>query len=655
MTVGELYRTARTETAKPPAGWPAAELREWAAGALRAAVAPIDAESLPLAWTGWRTPRHPSGLRHSGPWSALCAYLHRQAKGRTKVKGDAPCWGPATYGESDGGQNYRNQEGVEQICALVLDCDDQGDWPALLALLDAEGLAYLAHRTPSHLDGGPCKWRLVLPLSSPVQGADLARWPSTYTLARVALAALGCCWFDTTCGETARCFFGPVAVGDAPPREVVARPGQALDLAALVALAPAEPARVPKVAPAKLDLPGGGDWDLRTFDLVQWAKDAGLYLTEAKRERRHHIVCPWRERHTGGKQGPTDTFVGEAPGAYLYCAHASCKGHGLRDLAAELSEDDKARYCQRRLPSDTWLADKLWRRCGPVTSDPAAAAWLLRQGIDPAAVAVLDLARVLPVAAVDLPRWASSRRGEAWIPWTESGHRLVLRAWAADPEHPGRLRWTLCHAVALPDGALSTRKQGVLWAAGADPGGGLADPFPAGELVEGSAAWLRRCVELVEGPAAWLRRCVDLAGKAAPFSAVWGIHSTADLATVAAAVPMGWPVRNPPAAMLDALKARGSKVRVSKERRLVDPPLSSPVQPCPAPAAVDLVAVAVKQLRASCYGAEVAQIWMQCCWQAGGAELVAPAIAEAHRLAVAGLDGWELNEHGAELRQRGMA
>ena len=67
------------------------------------------------------------------------------------------------------------------------------------------------------------------------------------------------------------------------------------------------------------------------------------------------------------------------------------------------------------------------------------------------------------------------------------------------------------------------------------------------------------------------------------------------------------------------------------------------------------MAVAVKQLRASCYGAEVAQIWMQCCWNAGGAELVAPAIAEAHRLAVAGLDGWELGEHDGELRRLGVA
>jgi hypothetical protein len=158
-------------------------------------------------------------------------------------------------------------------------------------------------------------------------------------------------------------------------------------------------------------------------------------------------------------------------------------------------------------------------------------------------------------------------------------------------------------------------------------------------------------VDLVEGPAAWLRRCVELAGKEGPRPAVWGLPPRADLAAVAEAVPKGWTVRNPPAAMLPALVARGCKVL----RRKVDPPLSSPVQPCPPPADVDLVAVAVAALDDACSGAEVAAVWAACCRQAGGVDLVAVAVTAAHLRAVARLDDWERGEHGAELRRLGVA
>jgi hypothetical protein len=300
---------------------------------------------------------------------------------------------------------------------------------------------------------------------------------------------------------------------------------------------------------------------------------------------------------------------------------------------------------------------ELWQRCVPVTADPEVAAWLTGRAdgaIDPAAVAALDLARALPAELDNLPRWARC----AGRSWAEGGYRLLVKAWEADPEHPGRLRWASLHARAVRPGC---EPKGV-WPAGAGAAGLVlatgADPLAHGLPL----------VELAEGVPDWLRLVLDRGARCAKGDrpAVWGVTSGSAIPAVAGVVPEGWTVAirthddqsgdKYAARWQELLTPRGCNLRREHKRNLpalrVDPPLSSPVHP---PADVDLVAVAVAALGDACGGAEVAAVWAACCRAAGGAELVAPAIAEAHRLALAGLDGWELNEHGAELRLWGVA
>lgn len=283
---------------------------------------------------------------------------------------------------------------------------------------------------------------------------------------------------------------------------------------------------------------------------------------------------------------------------------------------------------------------ELWRRCLPVTADPEVAAWLAGRAdgpIDPAAVARLDLARALPAALDGLPRWARCNRQS----WAEGGYRLIVRAWEADPEHPGRLRWASLHARAVRPGCdpkgvwpAGAAAGGLVWATGANP---VAHGLPLVELAEGVPDWLRLVLDRGE-------RCD--AGKR---PAVWGVTSGSADPAVAAVVPEGWTV----AIRMHA--DEGGDKYAAKWRELLTPrgcTLRRQRKHNP-PADVDLVAVTVAALDDASGGAEVAAVWAACCRQAGGAELVAAAVTAAHLRAVARLDDWERGEHGAELRRLG--
>jgi hypothetical protein len=69
----------------------------------------------------------------------------------------------------------------------------------------------------------------------------------------------------------------------------------------------------------------------------------------------------------------------------------------------------------------------LWARCVAVTTDADACRHFVTRRIDPDAVAELDVARVIP-RGLELPRFATYG-GRSW---RETGHTLLLRAWAAN-------------------------------------------------------------------------------------------------------------------------------------------------------------------------------------------------------------------------------
>lgn len=76
----------------------------------------------------------------------------------------------------------------------------------------------------------------------------------------------------------------------------------------------------------------------------------------------------------------------------------------------------------------------LWAASVPVVEDEAVANWLAgrRDGpIDPALVAVLDLARAIPADSTSLPHWARYQGAM----WSKTGHRLLCGAGAPRSQH----------------------------------------------------------------------------------------------------------------------------------------------------------------------------------------------------------------------------
>ena len=232
---------------KPPSGWPTVVLLSWAWWVLPQVVSSVEAGNLPMQTTFWPDLYATTGELQTWTWDALAWWLLGTRDLRVGAKNQVPLWSPGRF---DG--DKRLDDAAQALYALVLDCDDCGDWVALLAALDSVGLAYVAHRSPSHgvqaTDGASTvvKWRLVIPLARPVEGNDLAHWRAAYATARLLFGAIGHCWFDPTTPNPSRFWFAASAVGEAQPRELIwPLAGRTLDLGRLLALAPAPPPRAP--------------------------------------------------------------------------------------------------------------------------------------------------------------------------------------------------------------------------------------------------------------------------------------------------------------------------------------------------------------------------------------------------------------------------
>lgn len=599
--LADLYHAARAAKATPPVAWPAPELARWGAATLAAVrVASGDAATAQLRWTHWLRLTTPAdGAARHGTWADLCAWLREQGARRVAAKGEAAPWAPAAF---DDGK--RSNDAVRALYCLALDCDDGGDWPELLAALAGVGLAYLAHRSPSHRDnGGPCKWRLVLPLAAKFQmTAEQAQylWRDGYHAARLALGAVGRCWFDPACADPCRAWLPPVAVGDAAPREVRVFDGAALDFAALLRSRP--PALTPTLSgPAVRREVAQPDkvrraeaWVQRRPPAVQGqGGDAHTFATAAKLARGFDLsdaealpllqawnsTCqpPWPDPDLRKKLANARKHGSEGPGAALNAPLAAT----LRGGPAP------AQATPRRGVAGE--ARALWQRCAPVTADPAVSAWLADAGCDAAAVAALDLARALPADLPDLPAWAKFK-GQ---PWTATGHRLLARAWEADPDNPGRLRWaSVCACSVLP--GPNDDDRGEAWPTGTTPGGLVLAPW--GD----PSAHGRRHLDLAAGVAGWLRLLLSRGAQCPKGKrpAVWGrCQREADSGAVEL-VPAGWPVlvhprtdgRDDGHAWAGALAACGFQVWLAR----------------------DDAALACKGLRLATSAAELARVWWVC-------------------------------------------
>jgi hypothetical protein len=201
-------------------------------------------------------------------------------------------------------------------------------------------------------------------------------------------------------------------------------------------------------------------------------------------------------------------------------------------------------------PSSKALA--LWGVCVPVTADTATAKMLQDRGLEPEALADLDMVRVIPksVARTDLPTWAGyTTKTGRWVSWAQRGNRLVTPLYDATGEMRA-MRFRLDHAPSQAEiaaqfppksaGPCGVRSRGLV----------MADPAAVEMLRTGAVPFwwdtsVPFSVVVVEGePDFWswstesLRRN-ELSEAALRFPAVLGITSGSFTAEIAARIPDG--------------------------------------------------------------------------------------------------------------------
>jgi len=167
----------------------------------------------------------------------------------------------------------------------------------------------------------------------------------------------------------------------------------------------------------------------------------------------------------------------------------------------------------------------LWFGCRNVADDPEVAAYCAGRGFDPAALH--DLARALP-ADGPLPPWARFK-GRSW---RESGHRLIVAAWAPDAARPGCLQLASLHSRCVLSCSAGDK---AAWPACASAAG-LVMALDDEPLRDGEARQLLTICEGVPDFLAWAVRPAAMRG------ALWGAWSGSATAELAATVPAGWTV-----------------------------------------------------------------------------------------------------------------
>lgn len=138
--------------------------------------------------------------------------------------------------------------------------------------------------------------------------------------------------------------------------------------------------------------------------LIDTAHATGLAEKEARQNVRRGLAHGART-----PRGPVDARRGTAKVA----------GIPARKPPVAASTTSRSATAERVVQA-TWAAAR------PVLDDPDATTWLTSRGLDPYAIELWDLARVV-VAGTTLPGWARAK-GRSW--WA-TGHRLLVPLWGA--------------------------------------------------------------------------------------------------------------------------------------------------------------------------------------------------------------------------------
>lgn len=149
----------------------------------------------------------------------------------------APC-GPSctnagtTRVDCGGGRLHRLAANMRSVSLFVADIDKQPEAQvrALLAVLDATGLAYVYSTTYSHRPPEQCSARIIFPLSRPYQVTNARHWRTVAwpaLMRRVGIDPETVA--DKACSDPSRLYFLPSVPNANAPREVILRDGDPID------------------------------------------------------------------------------------------------------------------------------------------------------------------------------------------------------------------------------------------------------------------------------------------------------------------------------------------------------------------------------------------------------------------------------------------
>ena len=259
-------------------------------------------------------------------WGSLVNSQHMEAVS----KDAAPLWSPVTLLP---GTMARRSSSIATVTALVVDIDHGETWDDTLARM--AGLSWWAYTTHSHTDEAH-RFRIVFPLARPVPAEQWKRaWSAT-------IDALGI-QADKACSDPARIYYTPTHAPGAP-WEMLDQSGELIDMLEILATVPT-PAPTP-TAPRRQKPAGNGDY--KTLDLMAWANSNGAQpLREDGGEGKIYVTCPWKAEHTGGAQGPKDTYLLDKGDGWpiFRCAHSHCRDRGTHALLEAWPNADE--HCAR--------------------------------------------------------------------------------------------------------------------------------------------------------------------------------------------------------------------------------------------------------------------------------------------------------------------
>lgn len=241
----------------------------------------------------------------------------------------------------------RANENVISVSMAALDVD-QGTIGQVREKL--KDFNHLIHTTFSHT-AEKHKFRVIIPFKVPIPASD-------YQRAWVELNQLIGGVADKSVHDPARLNFLPSCPPEtAPARQCLHSGGGKFYF---LKTAPKATQTVSKKKKPKIKR---GDY--RTLDVVQLFVAHRAYNGPTGKANQHWVDCPWKENHTGAKQGSTDTCIytdNTENWPTFHCSHNHCAEKSIKDVISLWGDVDK--FCAKEATPETVTTDVVIRALG---------------------------------------------------------------------------------------------------------------------------------------------------------------------------------------------------------------------------------------------------------------------------------------------------